>query len=61
MGVGVDYGSCVGGSLFVFILVPGCSGLVVVVGVVDVGLLLAWANCLICVVWWVKGLACAFC
>ena len=26
-----------------FILVPGCSGLVVVVGVVDVGLFLAWA------------------
>ena len=61
VGAGVDCGSCGGGSFFVFILVPRCSGLVVVVGVVDVGLFLVWANCLICVVWWVNSLACAFC
>jgi hypothetical protein len=42
VGVGVACGSCVRGSLFVFIVVPGCSGLVVVVGVVDVGLFLVW-------------------
>ncbi len=44
-----------------FILVPGCSGLVAAMGVLDVGLFLVWAVCLICVVLWLAGLACAFC
>ncbi len=61
VGVGVACGSCVGGSLFVFIVVHGCSGLVVVAGVVDVGMFLVWDSCLPCVVLWVKGLTCAFC
>jgi hypothetical protein len=38
VGVGVVSGSCFGGSLFVFIVVLVCSGLVVVVGVVGVGM-----------------------
>ena len=61
VGVSVECGSCVGGSLFVFIVVPGCSGLVVVVGVVDVDVFRVWANCLLWLVSWVGDLACAFC
>ena len=61
VGVGVDCGSCVGGSLFVFIVAPVCSGLVVVVGVVDVDVFRVLASCLLWLVWWVGSLACAFC
>ena len=61
MGVGMDCGFCVDGSLFVFIVVHGCSGLDVVVGVVDANVLREWANCLLWLVWWVGGLACACC
>ena len=40
VGMSVYWTYCGGGSFIVFILVPGCSGLVSVVGVVDVGLFL---------------------